>query len=130
MDLYIVMVTMTIRRSAIIDITECHCSILSRLFRRYLALARMRLAPEQGSSQNEAAGTFKVARCVSSFPFQLACRQRRFVALKLTMRSSEDRWSYLSATTSPSSTLPTFHYFRTVRTPVDMPAARSLPDEV
>ena len=29
----------------------------------------MRLAPERGSSQNEQPGTFKVARCVSFFPF-------------------------------------------------------------
>ena len=129
--IYIVMVIMTHRRSAIIDITECHCSALSRLFQQILALGRMRLAPERGSSQNEAPGTLKIARCVSSFPFQLACRQKRFGALELTMSSPEDRWSYLRATTSPSSTLPMFHYFRAVRTPVevDTPAARTFPDE-
>ena len=63
------MVIMTRRRSAIIDITECHRIALSRLFRWFLAFAIMRLAPERGASQNEALGTFKVARCVSSFPF-------------------------------------------------------------
>ena len=35
----------------------------------FLALARMRLPPERGSSQREAPGTFKVARGVSPFPF-------------------------------------------------------------
>ena len=63
------MVTMTIRRSAIMDITEHHRSALSRVLRRYLALARMRLAPERGSYQNEAPGQFNVTCCVSSFLF-------------------------------------------------------------
>ena len=123
------MVIMTCRQSTIINITERHRSDLSRLVRRFLALARMRLAPDRGSSQNETPGTFKVARCVSSFRFQFTCRQTRFGALELTMSSPEKRWSYLRATTSPWSTLPTFHYFRTVQTPVDTSAARTFPDE-
>ena len=39
------------------------------MFRRFLSLARMRIAPERGSSQREAPGTFKVDPGVSSFPF-------------------------------------------------------------
>ena len=76
------------------------------------------LDPERGSSQSDAPGLFKVVRCVSSCPFQLAYRQRRFGALELTMSSPENRWTYLRTTITPSSTLLTFHYFRAVRTPV------------
>ena len=62
------MVTMTPRRSAIMDGTERNRSALKRVFRRFLALARARLTPDQGSPQSEAPERLKIACCVS-LPF-------------------------------------------------------------
>ena len=77
------MVTMTRRRSAIMDGTERNRSALKRVFRRFLALARMRLAPDRGSTQSEAPGRLKVARCVSLHAFLTHVS-------KLTVRHVED----------------------------------------
>ena len=72
------------------DITKRHRSAPSRVFRRYLALARMWLAPERGSNRcsRHREHSRSLAVLASSF-FQLTCRQRRFGVLELTTTSGQ-----------------------------------------